>query len=186
MFNHIYLYDGECPELAVTPEEYADFLGALLPLYWENRLLYPHLKPISSFIESIQGTGGSACDYSGECAYRWLYIGPMGKVSHCGRAGDFNFIDYGNIKKRSIEEILSDTKRDTISERQKTLPENECKDCRLWGICHGGCPIDAYAAFGDFSKASPACKGIKRLVENYIEPVTGLRVEMPPPLCKKP
>lgn len=178
-FNQIYLYQEDKHKLAITPEEYADFLGALLPLYWENRNLYTDLKPVSSFINVIEGRGAMMCDYSGICSHNWMYIGPEGEASHCGRAGDFGFIDYGNIKTRTMIEIMNDKQRDLFKNRQKLLAEGECNGCRLWGMCHGGCPLDAYSAYGDFLRATPNCPGIKRLVENYIEPLTGLSVDMP-------
>jgi len=180
-FNKIYLYSGDEHNLNITPEEYADFLGELVPLYWENRIRYAQLKPISTFIEAIERGNNMVCDYSGRCAHHWMYIGPDGKASHCGRSGDFAFIDYGNIRDRTIHDILYDKKRDPIEERQLFLPENECKDCRFWGICHGGCPLDAYTAHGSFMKPTMNCSGIKRLLENYIEPVTGMEVNLPPP-----
>lgn len=180
MFNKIYFYKGDDYGLGISPEEYADFLGTLLPLYWHNRNRYTHLKPVSTIIDCIEGRGGMVCDYSGKCTNQWMYIGPTGKTSHCGKAGDFDFIDYGNIREISIKDVLFHKKREPISLRQKILPLNECADCRLWGICHGGCPIDAYATTGDFLKPSGECAWVKRLVVKYIEPITGYKVNLPP------
>lgn len=186
MFNKIYIYTEDEFNLGVTPEEYADFLGELLPIYLKNRERYQGLKPISTFIDAIEGTANMMCDYSGRCAHLWLYIGPDGKTSHCGRAGDFDFIEYGNIQNRSIEEILSDPGRNPIARRQEVLPEAECRDCRFWGICHGGCPLDAYHAHGTFLAPTGNCTFVKRFVEKYIEPVTGLHVDLAPSKMDKP
>jgi uncharacterized protein len=180
MFNKIYLYKGDPYGLGITPEEFADFLGALFPLYWENRKVYPNLKPISAFVECIEGKGSMVCDFSGECTHNWMYVGPEGSASHCGKGGDYGFIEYGNIRDLSMKEILFHKKRAPMALRQQTLPEGECSGCRFWGICHGGCPLDAYATRGDFSKPSPECAWIKRFVEKYVEPVTGYRVNVPP------
>lgn len=181
IFNKIYLYSGDEFNLNITPEEYADFLGELFPLYWENRHRFSQLKPISSFIDAVEGKGNLMCDYSGRCAYHWMYIGPTGQASQCGRAGDFEFIDYGNIKDRSIEAILHDPRRDPLAERQTVLPLSDCKDCRFWGVCHGGCPLDAYIGHQSFLKPTVNCSFVQRFIERYLEPITGMKVEMPPP-----
>jgi uncharacterized protein len=183
-FNKIYLYNGDEYGLDITPEEYADFLGALLPVYWERRSRIQDMKPISTVIECIEGRGNLVCDFSGKCTNRWLYIGPTGRLSHCGRSGDFDFIDYGDIRETSIRDALYHEKRTPLAERQGTLPRGECEGCRFWGLCHGGCPMDAYGRLGDFYKPSPECAWIKRFVEKYIEPFTGYSVDMPPEQLK--
>jgi uncharacterized protein len=181
MFNMIYLYKGDPHNLWITPEEFADFLGELVPLYWENRARFPHLQPISRFAERIvYGRKASTCDFSGKCAYAWVYIGPTGNASQCGRAGDFDYMGYGNIADKSLEEILHDPFRDRIEKRQEILQNAECKECRFWGLCHGSCPLDALNAYGTLDKPSPNCAWIKRLLEKYLEPVIGVRANLPP------
>lgn len=181
MINKIYLYCGDPHGLAITPEEFADFLGELLPLYWENRVRFPSLQPISRFVERIvSGRKASACDFSGKCAYSWVYIGPTGKTSQCGRSGDFEFMSYGNIEDSSLEAVLHHPLRDQIRQRQDVLPLNDCRDCRFWGLCHGGCALDAYVEHNTFMKPSPNCIWVKRLLETYIEPTLGVRVNLPP------
>ena len=182
MFNKIYLYGGDPHGLAITPEEFADFLGELLPVYWENRVRFPNLQPISRFVDGvIYGRKASVCDFSGKCAHAWLYIGPTGKTSQCGRSGDFEFMSYGTIEDRSIDEILCDPLRDEIQRRQEILPREACRDCRFWDLCHGGCPLDAYIEHKTFLKPSPNCAWVKRFLEKYLEPTVGVRINLPPP-----
>ncbi len=180
-FNMIYCFVADENSIGITPEEYADFLGEILHLYWENPDRFGHIKPIATIIDVIQGKGGLVCDYSGKCANNWMYIGPQGQTSHCGKGGDFNFIQYGNIQDVSIHDVLYHPKREPFITRQLTLTKGPCRDCRFWGICHGGCPMDAYAAYRDFNRETGVCKWIKRFVEVYLEPITGLKVNMPPP-----
>lgn len=37
----------------------------------------------------------------------YLYIGPTGKVSQCGRAGDFEILSYGDIQNQTFKELLN-------------------------------------------------------------------------------
>ena len=98
-----------------------------------------------------------------------------------GRAGDFNLINYGSIRDKSMEEILFHPYRDSINARQSVLAASYCQGCRFWGICHGGCPVDALAVTGNLMNPSDHCRFIRRLLEKYIEPITGLKADCPPP-----
>jgi uncharacterized protein len=181
MFNRIYLYQGDPTGLAITPEEYADFLGELLPLYLENRVRFPTLQPVSRFVDAVlHGRRAAGCESSGKCAHAWVYIGPTGETSQCGRSGDFQFMSYGNVRDYSLEEILHHPLRDQILERQSLLPREECRDCRFWGLCCGGCALDAFAEYKTFLKPSPWCAWVKRFLEKHLEPTVGVRIEMPP------
>jgi len=179
--NKIYLYRGDPSDLSISQEEFADFLGELLPLYWENRVRFPNLQPISRFVERVvYDRKASVCDYSGKCAYAWVYIGPTGMTSQCGRSGDFEFTRYGAIQDHSLEDILHHPMRNMIEQRQELLPREGCRDCRFWGICHGGCPLDALAEYNTFLKPSPNCAWVKLFLEKYLEPTVGVRINLPP------
>jgi radical SAM protein with 4Fe4S-binding SPASM domain len=120
------------------------------------------------------------CELSGACSYNWIYIGPDGETSQCGRAGDYNILSYGNLKNNTFSELMRNPKRNQLKGRQSVLPEKECQNCRFWGICHGGCPIDAYMTYNDFMKKSPGCSATKIFIEKYFEPITGLHVDFMP------
>ena len=114
------------------------------------------------------------CTESGSCAGSHLNVGPDGSASHCGRAADWGLLDYGSIRDRSFSQIFSDSQREVLRRRVAVLPETECKDCRVWDFCHGGCPLDAWFAAGSFLHKSGWCLAQKELIERYIEPlVTG-------------
>jgi uncharacterized protein len=182
-FNPIYVYSDDGPkDLAITPEEYARFLGAIFPVWWKNRDRYPGIRPLSTFVSNIiEGDPGTVCEFSGNCANEWFYVGPEGKVSHCGRAGDFSLLDYGTIHERSISEIIHDVKRNAMTARRTELLKQECGSCRFWGLCHGGCPLDSLQNFGDFLHPSPDCAAIRTFITDYFEPITGHKAQLPPP-----
>ena len=129
----------------------------------------------------LEGKGlALGCEDSGSCAYGWMYVGPTGKASHCGRAGDYNILNYGNIRDKSIKEIFNDPQREQLAARDKFLAEGECKECRFWQICHGGCPLDAFMTNKTFLSRYPFCGSKPKLFERHIEPVTGIRVDLRP------
>jgi uncharacterized protein len=180
-FNQIKMFGEDKHNLDISGEEFADFLGAIFPEWWKNRHRYPNVQPFARFTQYIQDhTLSLVCELSGSCSHKWLYIGPDGETSQCGRAGDYNIFQYGNIKDRSFQEIMQDGKRDQFLERQIQLPKTECKDCRFWGICHGGCPLDAYMIYQDFTHRSPSCDAVRIFIERYFEPITGLKADFRP------
>lgn len=186
MMNKMYDYGPDDYGLAINQDEYADFLGAIFPYWWKNRKRFSSVKPFNMFYESIiNGKVQMGCEYMGHCTNRWIYIGPTGETAQCGRAGDFGIMKYPNIKEKTLEEILYHKDRKAIDDRQVNLPETECKDCRFWGLCHGGCVLDAYMATGDYSHKSPNCGWMQKFLIKYFEPVTGVKINMYHPLSKK-
>jgi len=181
-FNKIYIYDeaeesGMAAALAITGREFADFLGAIMPFWWEHKERYPNIQPFSSFYESyVRKTNRMDCELSGRCSHKWLYIGPTGKASQCGRAGDFALLPYGNIQDQTFEELMSHPLRDTLKNRATLLKETECKECRFWMVCHGGCPLDAMIMNNNMNNKSAHCHWVKPFLSEYFEPITGLNI----------
>jgi len=176
--NPVKIFDKDVHNLAISPHEIADWLGTIYQVWYKHRDRFPHVRPFQSLTESIENKKFSlGCEDSGHCAYNWIYIGPEGKTSHCGRSGDYDLLAYGNIRDKTLDEIFNDKQRDLINNRSKILPETECKECRFWGLCHGGCPLDAYMKHKDFNHRYPNCEARKILFEKYIEPVTGIKAD---------
>jgi uncharacterized protein len=181
-FNPVVVF-GETPSgpLAITPMEFAHFLGAIFPLWWEHRDRYPNVKPFLDYVKAATHPGVSmACGHSGGCANNWVYIGPSGDTSQCSVAGEYGYVEYGSIRDRSLMEILGDAKREQFRLRQAWLPQSACLGCRFWGLCHGGCPMEAVVGHNDVMKPSPQCATVKTFLEQYFEPITGLRIDAPP------
>lgn len=176
--NPVLLYDDGRDHLAITPEEFVDFMGAIFPVWWRYQHRYPHVEPFRSLTSNIRDRRLSLCccdaDY---CAYTYLNIGPLGETSQCGRAGDWNILDYGNIADRSLDELFHDQQRVQLDERSAVLKKTECQDCRFWTICYGGCPLDSYSRHQSFMHRSEWCEAKKGFIERYFEPITGLRFE---------
>lgn len=177
MLNPVLIYDEGRKALAITPGEYADFLGALFPVWWKHRDRYPGVEPFKSYARMLTGQGISlGCGDSGNCAYNHMNITPDGDTSQCGRSADWGFISYGNIRERSLTEIFRDERRDALLRRNEVLAQGDCKGCRFWHICHGGCPLDAYSLHHDFMRKTGWCEAKKGFITKYLEPVTGLKV----------
>ncbi|MEO5375359.1 MAG: radical SAM protein [Alphaproteobacteria bacterium] len=163
-------------DLAISPRQFADFLGTVFTTWWPRRERHPHVEPFRSLTRSIlDGVPHLYCREAGTCAATHLGVEPDGTYSHCGRASDRQVLEYGSVFERSFAEVLADPRRVPIAGRQTTLRQGACRDCRLWSLCHGGCPLDAVDATGDFAAPSPWCEATKAFIEDHFEPITGTR-----------
>ena len=178
MLNPVLLYGEDKDNIGITSEEYADFLGAIFPVWWAHRDRYQAVNPFKMFTENIiEKKQSVGCEDTGTCAYGHVYIGPSGEASQCGRAGDWDIISYGNINDRSLLDIMQDKQREQFITRDKLLAEGECKNCPYWSFCHGGCPLDSHIKTKNFLHKTNRCEGKKLFLEKYFLPITGARIE---------
>jgi uncharacterized protein len=172
MFNPVLLYSDRVERLRISPEEYTDFLGAVFPAWWRNREELQQVEPFSSLTRTLLGEGQAlmCCD-SGTCARSHVNLLPDGSLSHCGRSADWGLLPYGSIFDKSFSQAFNDPQRDLLLERNLVLPTTDCKGCRFWAICHGGCPLDAWSASGSFLHKTNWCDAKKGFIEKYFEPL---------------
>lgn len=177
MMNPVLIYGDDKNDLAITPQEYVDFLGEIFPVWWKNRFRYEGVEPFKSIVKNVVEKGQSlGCVDSGACAHEHMYIGPSGETSQCGRSEDWGIVNFGNIADRSLKEIFSDPKREEFNKRTNYLFENDCAGCRFWKICHGGCPLDSYAIDKEGLMRKTAWCDVKKIfMEKYFEPITGIK-----------
>ncbi|MGA2834869.1 MAG: radical SAM protein [Terracidiphilus sp.] len=170
MFNPVYLRDRSLSHLDITAEEFADFLGAIFPAWWKNRWRMPRVEPFRMMEENLRGSRSMICCDSGVCAKTHFGIAPDGNFFQCGRAMDWGLLGLGSIKERSFVDVLEDPAKAKMLERTKLLGETECKGCRFWDVCHGGCPLDGWLKTGSLMSRSRMCVAKKIFLEKYFEP----------------
>lgn len=176
--NAVLIYDQERQDVAITAEQFADFLGTLFEVWWKRRDRFPAVEPFRALRESIIDRRISlGCVDSGQCTYHHVNVAPDGSTSQCGRAADWNILSYGNLADRSLTDVLRDPEREQLQRRQELLPQGECAGCRFWKLCHGGCPLDAYSQHRSFLHKSEWCEARRGFIERYFEPVTGVRFD---------
>jgi uncharacterized protein len=179
VMNPVLIYGDKNKDLAITPREYAEFLGTIFPVYWQHRNRFPSIRTFENLIdwsqmgipENNEGT------HVAQCVWNEINIGPDGETHQCGRASDWDLMPFGSIFDRTLEEILNDPSRQQLSDRLDHLLKTECKDCRFWTTCSGGCPLDAWDEHKDYQRKSPWCESHSIFIEKYFEPITGIRFE---------
>jgi radical SAM protein with 4Fe4S-binding SPASM domain len=176
MFNPVNIAEPELEHLKIGGEEFADFLGAIFPVWWEHRDRYPRVEPFHSLVEDLlsERKRNRYCHDSGNCANTHFNLGPEGRWSHCGRSEDWGLLDYGSISSRSISQVFCDTAREELRRRNEVLSSGECRDCRWWSVCHGGCPLDGHLSSGTLMGKTGWCRTKRDFIENYFVPITGI------------
>ncbi|MEE9213743.1 MAG: SPASM domain-containing protein [Thermodesulfobacteriota bacterium] len=172
MFNPVLTYGSKINHLKITPEEYTDFLGTIFSVWWHQREEFPQIQPFFFLVRNLlEGNKSLMCCDSGTCAYSHIDLMPDGSLSHCGRSADWDLLNYGSIFEKSFSQVFADSQRKILLQRNTILPKTECKGCRFWNICHGGCPLDAWSASGSFTHKSEWCLAKKDFIEKYFEPM---------------
>lgn len=176
MMNPVLVAPDGPRHLAITPEEYAEFLGEIFPVWFKSRDRYLGVQPFQYVWDRIvNGSGTQMCSDAGRCWSTHLNIDPLGEVSQCGRASDLGILEWGNIRDSSLSELY-ERSRNVLSGRTVRLRDGECKDCVLFSICSGGCPIDGFEAHGSVDRKTGWCNAKRRFLFKYFEPVTGIDV----------
>jgi len=167
------------PRLGISPEEYADFLGALFRVWWPTRERYPSVQPFKMFVENIlEHRRSLGCVDSGRCTDGSVYIGP--------RRRDLALRPRGRIGRSSRTEasasarfgMCSPTRRAGNSSSAITFcGKATAGTAGSGGFVHGGCPLDAYAEHRTFDRRTPWCAAKKVFLEKYFEPITGVKVD---------
>ena len=76
-----------------------------------------------------------------------------------------------------VDAILADPQRDELHHRIEHLSKGDCKSCRFWDLCHGGCPLDSYSKNKSFQFKSEWCEAKRGFITDHFEPVTGAYYE---------
>lgn len=173
-FSPVVVLDERASDLGVTGEEYGAFLGAIFPGWWASRERHPEVGPFSLLVRNLlEGVRQLPCRDSGRCAYLYVNVAPDGRLSHCNRTAECRQLDYGHLRDRTLAQVLADPRRRPLLERNRVLFEGECRGCRFWPICHGGCPMDSWTRTGSLMHRTTFCEAKRGLIERCVEPLIG-------------
>lgn len=123
---------------SLTPKEYSQFLRTLFDLWYHDFMKgqYIHIQRFEGYIKMLLHRNPDVCGMSGICSLQYV-IEADGGVYPC----DFYVLDeyrLGNLARDSIEEI-NKKRRELEFIEQSLVIHDDCKGCRYYGICRGGC-----------------------------------------------
>ena len=176
LLNPVNLGSAEHNDLRIGAEEFADFLGAIFPTWWQHRRRYPRVEPFASLTEVLlsEKKQNRFCADGGNCSNTHFNLGPEGRWSHCGRSADWGLLDYGSVFDCSISQVFSNPEREQLRQRNENLSHGQCHHCPWWFVCHGGCPLDGHLHTGSLMGKTIWCDSRRGFIERYFIPVTGI------------
>ena len=125
-------------EYALHPEEYGAFLIRLFDMWYadlqEER--QPYIRMFENYVSILMGYCPEACDQRGTCGIQYV-VEADGGVYPC----DFYMTDeylLGNFNDCRLDAIDERRREIAFVERSQKLSP-ECKKCRYYHICRGGC-----------------------------------------------
>ena len=162
-----------CPQLAISPQEYARFLIELLDEYIKpNNLI--RISVLDDYISLVKHgyleEKVCVCSARRNCISDFLFFENNGEAFYCGCFCQPELM-LGNIFRDSISKIYSRLKNKSIlkmlASRYNKI-KAICKGCEFLYICNGGCPSFAYQE-GDMLSKSPFYCAVNRAVFNYLK-----------------
>lgn len=153
---------------------YVALMEKLFELALQNNMKN-RIQPLDELMDAILGLAPlSECSFNGSCGTNFICLYPDGAVGFCGRSGEERELLYGNIRDMSLLELYRSTNGERLRRRQVFLRENDCKGCRDWEYCHGGCAFEALNMFGTIEAKYAYCGGRKKLL-HYLR-TDGLKI----------
>ena len=177
--NPVLCFNERNSDIAISPQEYSDFLGQIFPYWWEHRWRYPRVQPYKGLVESIvDKTISPGCMDFGTCESAFLHINveANGYTSQSGFTATDKPVNYGNILDKSIQMILFNSKSHQLEEEIQRKRKKECIGCRLAALCN---PHNLENK--SYLVKKKWCESRLGFISNYFEPITGVKYE---PVCQ--
>lgn len=150
---------------AITPETYGEMLVNLYDR-WIAELPSIMITPLDQMFRKCIDTSHSSCPWTRKCGGKFIAIEPNGDVYNCGEFSDLKDPQYrfgnlleGWIASKSSETIVNFYRKPKIEDnfanemmatypvklmsRRRTNLPSDCKTCRHFQECEGGCMRDA-------------------------------------------
>ncbi len=144
---------------------YVDFLRGLFELWWgeyRERIVVSDLADLSG---QVGGAPAQLCIFAGGCFGLYLTIEPTGEVSACDKYIDDDEYRFGHVLESGLTGVQS-AERLAAVRRENARAVERMRDCRWFGVCHGGCPHDHYTSERRLPRYDGRCCGLAPLLDD--------------------
>jgi radical SAM protein with 4Fe4S-binding SPASM domain len=142
--NYRYPAGRECGrgEL-ISPRNYGEMLVTLYNR-WIKDVPGFAITPLDQMFLKVVGGETNRCPWTKSCGGSFVGLETNGDIYNCADFADLEDPQYkfGNLKESTIPELFATRAARQIRKRRIDLPV-DCKSCRHFGDCEGGCARDA-------------------------------------------
>lgn len=161
-------------EYGLSASDYARISIELFDLWYNDKQRRINNQKFADIASAIVTGRTSLCVFSKNCQDSVCAISPYGDVFPCGRFCDNSLKEYayGNINDTTLINILADRKDTEVYKREYWIQNSECRECRYYKICNGGCLHDGFLVNHDFRTKSFLCDVYKEVfahIENVLD-----------------
>jgi radical SAM protein with 4Fe4S-binding SPASM domain len=166
-------FGGPAKELAgrlqLDQDQLARFLTELFDLWIEHGYSAGvSLGPFDALIKHFTGRPARLpCIWKENCSNQFVSINSKGTVAQCDCwVTSYPEYYFGNVlSEPDLTRMLrtSPARREFVDRPQHLVEVEDCLSCRYLSICHGGCPVRTYSAFGTLLSKDPYCEVYKAI-----------------------
>ena len=176
-FNPIFTSGEACKnidEIGITPDDYAQMTIELFDLWYNDRIHHIKESNLEEITSNLITNNSSACMFGENCQDNFFAVAPTGDVMPCGRFCDMDLkqFTYGNLHKEPLLDIILRIRHSEIYKRSEYIEMSNCKQCKFYDICHGGCLHDGFLKSDDFKSKTFLCSAYKKIfthIENQLK-----------------
>lgn len=156
--------DEAAQKIAISDSEFAEFECRMFDIWWAKDNPKIRIRSLSNVVKAALGQTPTVCALGGSCT-NFIGVDSNGDVYPCGRFLGQKPLLLGNLNKQSLVEILKSDTYGWFAQHVNNLSV-ECRECKWFYACHGGCMYERYAGGRMFVDKTPLCETHKIIYEH--------------------
>jgi uncharacterized protein len=144
---------------------FVDFLRDLFHVWWPTYRDRMVVRELADLAGQLTGEAPRICVFAGECFGTYLTVEPTGEVSACDKYIDDGTYRFGDVLTTGLTGARVSQQLSLVREENRRAVER-MRDCRWFGVCHGGCPHDRYTGERRLPRYDGRCCGLAPLLDD--------------------
>jgi serine-type anaerobic sulfatase-maturating enzyme len=144
---------------------YVEFLRDIFDVWWNEYRERIVVRELADLSGQVAGGDAQICVFAGECFGVYLTVEPTGEVSACDKYIDDDEYRFGHVLETGLAGAQLSKRLDAVR-RENTRAVEGMRDCRWFGVCHGGCPHDRYTGERRLPGYDGRCCGLAPLLDD--------------------
>jgi uncharacterized protein len=144
---------------------FVDFLQDLFHVWWPEYRERIVVRELADLTGQLTGGQPQICVFAGECFGTYLTVEPTGEVSACDKYIDDGTYRFGDVLTTGLTGARISEQLAVVRQQNKRAVDR-MRECRWFGVCHGGCPHDRYTGERRLPGYDGRCCGLAPLLDD--------------------